>query len=103
MSIKDIIKGKKYWWAHVARIKALPPDYRIVYQEMQQYFFKVGPVDLADGRLLAELLDFFEESAAEGRTATEVVGTDVAAFADNLIKDTPTYADLYRASRTRQK
>ncbi|MEK8174547.1 DUF1048 domain-containing protein [Streptomyces sp. M19] len=52
MGIQDIIEGKKQWRAHTARVKALPPDYRIVYKEMQKYLFKVGPVDLTDGPLL---------------------------------------------------
>lgn len=49
MSIQDIIEGKKQWRAHMARVKALPPDYQIVYKEIQKYLFKVGPVDLPDG------------------------------------------------------
>lgn len=40
MSIRDIIEGKKAWWAHTARVKALPGDYQIVYHEMQKYFFR---------------------------------------------------------------
>jgi DNA-binding ferritin-like protein (Dps family) len=39
VGIRDIIEGKRQWRAHVARVKALPPDYRIVYQEMQRYLF----------------------------------------------------------------
>jgi DNA-binding ferritin-like protein (Dps family) len=98
MGIQDIIEGKRQWRAHVARVKALPPDYRIVYQEMQRYFFKVGPVDLHEGRLLSGLLDFLEEGAASGKGVLELVGTDVAAFSDDLIKDSRTYADLYQES-----
>ena len=98
MGIQDIIEGKKQWRAHVARIKALPPDYRIVYKEMQKYLFKVGPVDLADGRLLAEIVDFFSEGAAAGKGVLELIGTDVAAFCDDLIKDSRTYADVYQES-----
>jgi DNA-binding ferritin-like protein (Dps family) len=82
----------------VARVKALPPDYRIVYREMQKYLFKVGPVDLPDGRLLPELVDFFEEGVAAGKGVLELIGTDVAAFCDDLIKDSRTYADLYQES-----
>ncbi|WP_327590460.1 DUF1048 domain-containing protein [Nonomuraea sp. NBC_00507] len=48
MGIQDIIEGKKQWRAHMARVNALPPDYRIVYKEIQRYFFKVGPVGLTD-------------------------------------------------------
>ncbi|MET8852305.1 DUF1048 domain-containing protein [Amycolatopsis sp. NPDC004625] len=97
MGIQDIIEGKKQWRAHQARVKALPPDYRIVYQEMQKYLFKVGPVDL-EGNLLPGIVDFFEESAATGRGVLEVIGEDVAAFCDDLIKDSPTYADVYQES-----
>ncbi|THA80074.1 DUF1048 domain-containing protein [Streptomyces sp. A0592] len=96
MGIRDIIEGKKQWRAHTARVKALPPDYRIVYGEVQKYFFKVGPVDLADGSLLPGMVDFFEEGAAAGKGVLELIGTDVAAFADGLVQGTPTYADVYQ-------
>ncbi len=98
MSIHDIIEGKKQWRAHMARVKALPPDYQIVYKEMQRYYFKVGPVDLLDGSLLSGIVDFFEEGVAAGRGVLELVGDDVAAFADELIKDSRTYADIYQGS-----
>jgi DNA-binding ferritin-like protein (Dps family) len=96
VSIQDIIEGKKQWRAHVARVKALPPDYQIVYKEMQKYLFKVGPVSLSDGPLLPGIVDFFEEGVAEGKGVLELIGTDVAAFCDDLIKDSPTYADAYQ-------
>jgi DNA-binding ferritin-like protein (Dps family) len=98
VSIQDIIEGKKQWRAHVARVKALPPDYQIVYREMQKYLFKVGPVDLADGGLLAGIVDFFTEGAAAGKGVLELIGNDVAAFCDDLIKDSRTYAEVYQES-----
>lgn len=98
MGIQDIIEGKKQWRAHMARVKALPPDYRIVYKEMQRYLFKVGPVDLFEGDLLSGIVDFFEEGAATGRGVLELIGDDVAAFCDGLVKDSRTYADIYQES-----
>lgn len=98
MGIQDIIEGKKQWRAHAARVKALPPDYQIVYQEMQRYLFKVGPIDLADGDLLAGIVDFFSEGAAAGKGVLELIGNDVAAFCDDLIKDSRTFADVYQES-----
>lgn len=74
--------------------------YQIVYKEMQRYLVKVGPVDLAGGRLLPGIVDFFEEGAAAGKGVLELLGTDVAAFCDDLIKDSPTYADVYQESLT---
>ncbi|MGI5157960.1 DUF1048 domain-containing protein [Microbispora sp. CA-102843] len=98
MGIQDIIEGKKQWRAHMARVKALPPDYQIVYKEIQKYVFKVGPVDLLDGPLLSGIVDFFEEGVAANRGVLELIGNDVAAFCDDLIKDSRTYADIYLES-----
>jgi DNA-binding ferritin-like protein (Dps family) len=98
VGIQDIIEGKKQWRAHMARVKALPPDYQIVYKEIQRYLFKVGPVDLPDGRLLSGIVDFFEEGVAAGKGVLQLTGNDVAAFCDNLVKDSPTYAGIYQES-----
>ena len=100
MSIQDIIEGKKKWRAHMARVKALPQDYQIVYKEIQNYLFKVGPVDLTTDEtgLLSGIVDLFAEGAALGKGVLEVTGSDVAAFCDDLIKDSKTYADVYQES-----
>jgi DNA-binding ferritin-like protein (Dps family) len=96
VGIHDIIQGKREWRAHMARVKALPPDYQIVYKEIQKYFFKIGPVELAD--LLSGILDFFQEGVAAGKGVLELIGDDVAAFCDDLVKDSRTYADIYQES-----
>lgn len=98
MGIRDIIEGKREWRAHMARVKALPPDYQIVYKEIQKYFFKIGPVELVEGSLLSGILDFFEEGVAADKGVMELIGDDVAAFCDDLIKDSRTYADIYQES-----
>ena len=92
MGIQDIIEGKKQWRAHLARVKALPPDYQIVYKEIQRYIFKVGPIDWPG------IIDFFEEGVAAGKGVLELIGDDVAAFCDDLVKDSRTYADVYQES-----
>jgi Uncharacterized protein conserved in bacteria len=99
MSIQDIIEGKKEWRAHIMRVKTLPKDYQIVYKEIQKYLFKVGPVELTEGTdLLSGIVDLFEEGANLGKGVLEVTGSDVAAFCDNLIKESKTYADIYQES-----
>ncbi len=95
MSIRDLIEGKKAWRAHMARVKALPQDYQIVYKEMQKYLFKVGPVDFNEMTdVLAGIVELFEEGAAVGKGVLEVTGRDVATFCDDLIKGAKTYADV---------
>jgi len=103
VGIQDIIEGKKQWRAHMARVRALPPDYQIAYKEIQRYLFKVGPVDLTDGHLLSGIVDFFEEGVADGKGVLDLIGRDVAAFCDDLIKDSPTYADIYQESVRREQ
>ena len=99
MSIQDIIEGKKKWRAHVARVKALPQDYQIVYKEIQKYLFKVGPLELTNGiGLLSGIVDLFEEGVAIGKGVLDVTGRDVAAFCDDSIKDSKTYYDSYKES-----
>lgn len=103
MSIEDIIKSKKEWRAHMARVKALPQDYQIVYKEIQKYLFRVGPVEMTDGLtdgtdLFSGVVDLFEEGAAVGKGVLEVTGRDVAAFCDDLIKDSKTFAGLLQES-----
>ncbi len=95
MRIQDIIEGKKEWRAHMARVKALPQEYQIVYKEIQKYLFKVGPVELTEGTgVLSGIVDLFEEGATSGKGVLDVTGRDVAAFCDDLIKDSRTYADV---------
>jgi DNA-binding ferritin-like protein (Dps family) len=93
VGIQDVIEGKKQWRAHMARVKALPPDYQIVYKEIQRYLFKVG-----GGTLLSGIVDFFEEGVVAGKGVLELIGNDVAAFCDDLVKDSRTCADIHQES-----
>lgn len=103
MSIQDIIEGKREWRAHMERVKALPQEYQFVYKELQKYLFKVGPVELTEGTgLLTGIVDLFEEGAALGKGVLEVTGSDVAAFCDDLIKDSITYTDIYQETANQE-
>jgi DNA-binding ferritin-like protein (Dps family) len=48
------------------------------------------------------VVDFFEEGAARRQGVLDLVGSDVAAFCDDLVKDAPTNADLYQQSARRE-
>jgi DNA-binding ferritin-like protein (Dps family) len=99
LSIHDIVEGKRQWRAHMARVRALPRDYRIVYKEIQKYLFKVGPIELAGPDLLPGIVDFFEEGAAAGTGVLDLIGTDVAAFCDDLIAGSTTHAHQLSTTR----
>jgi DNA-binding ferritin-like protein (Dps family) len=93
--LKKIIGDKKEWKAMEVRAKALPKDYQVVYREIQQYVWKSSGLESID--LFKGLLDLFEEGAANGRSALEITGNDVAAFCDELIGGgAKTYIDRWR-------
>lgn len=92
--LKKIIGDKKEWKAMEARAKALPRDYRVVYDEIKQYVWKssgLGAIDIFRG-----LLDLFEEGAANGKRVLEITGDDVAAFCDELLRGEKTYTENWR-------
>ena len=93
--LKKILGDKKEWRSMEKRAKALPKDYQVVYDGIKHYIWKssgLGSVDLFKG-----LLDLFEEGVANGRSALEITGENVAAFCDDLIGGgAKTYIDRWR-------
>ena len=47
---------------------------------------------------MSGIVDLFEEGAALGKGVLEVTGKDVAAFCDDLVKDSKTYEDVFQES-----
>ncbi|WP_280771782.1 DUF1048 domain-containing protein [Salipaludibacillus daqingensis] len=102
MSIVEKIIGnlddKREWKAMEARAKTLPSEYRNAYSAIKKYIWTSGgPSDWKEIRLIfGGILDLFEEGAAEGKKVTDLTGENVAAFCDELVKDTKTWRDKYR-------
>lgn len=55
----------------------------------------VGPIDLHEGTLFTGIVDFFEEGVAAPKRILELIGDDVVAFCNDLVKDSLTYADIH--------
>lgn len=102
MSIFEKITGsldeKRKWKAMEERAKALPSEYFNAYNAIKKYMWTFGgPTDWKDiSRIFGGILDLLEEGAAEGKKVTDLTGEDVAAFCDELLKDTKTWLDKYR-------
>ena len=95
------IEDKKEWNAMEARAKALPRDYRVVYNGIKQYFWKgAGPLD-SSMQIFKGLLDLFEEGSANGKSVLEITGDDVAAFCDELLRGEKTFAENLRKTLNR--
>ncbi|MFA5134259.1 MAG: DUF1048 domain-containing protein [Patescibacteria group bacterium] len=94
---KKVTGDKKEWRKMEARAKALPNDYRVVYNEIKKYMFRFsagGGMDLVV--ILKDLLGLFEESEANGRPVLSITGKDVASFCDELLKSAKTYPENWR-------
>lgn len=93
------LDDKREWKAMEARAKALPSEYRNAYNAIKKYLYTSGGLtDWKDiSRIFGGILDLLEESAAEGKKITDFTGEDVAAFCDELVKDSKTWQDKYRA------
>jgi DNA-binding ferritin-like protein (Dps family) len=87
----------------MARVEALPADYRYVFKEIQKHMWMFAA---GDGYDMMEvhygLIDLFECGVAEGKSVLEVTGDDVAEFCDELLKTTKTYTEDWRAKLNRQ-
>lgn len=97
-SLKNIKNDKEEYKKYVERIKALPEDYRFVYEKIGKYMWSLsGGGDGYDMiALQSDLLELFEMSAAEGKKVVDVTGEDVAAFCDDLLRNAKTYTENMR-------
>jgi DNA-binding ferritin-like protein (Dps family) len=97
--LNRLIGDKKEWKRMEARARALPRDYRVVYDAMKQYMWRFTSGDGMDiVEILKDVLEQFEAAAAEGKGALEVTGDDVAAYCDDLLRGTRSFADRWRES-----
>lgn len=76
------------------RAKALPKEYAKAYKEIKKYIFNTsGILSMQPLRTLVEL---FEEAAANDQKVVDVLGTDVAGFADELVKGEKSWMDAQK-------
>lgn len=102
-NISKIIKSKQEYNRQMARVKALPEDYQYVFKEIQSHMWQfVSGAGYDMMEVQYGLLELFEEGAAEGKGVLEVTGEDVAAFVDELLKNTRTYTDDWRKQLNRK-
>lgn len=99
---KKIMEGKREYRQQVARVNALPEDYRYVFKKIQAHMWRFAAGDGYDMVALHDgLLDLFEEGAAAGRPVLEITGEDVAGFVDELLKSVKTYTESWREKLNR--
>ena len=95
--IKAIIgdfADKKDYRQNEKRAKALPTEFAEAYKDIRNYLWNTsGVMTIEPFKMLVEM---FEEAAADGKQVKDIVGSDVATFADELVRGEKSYFDQQR-------
>jgi DNA-binding ferritin-like protein (Dps family) len=89
MFISKVIGDKRRWRQYKARSKQLPDDYRATVEALERYLMYRGMVTNGEimATMLEDLLDLFEQSAANGTPIREIVGDDPVEFAEAFLQN----------------
>lgn len=95
--IKKLVEDKKEYKEQMARVAALPKDYRFVFEKIQGYMWSFASGDGSDMlKAQYELIELFEAGAADGKYVLDLTGEDVAGFCDEFMRDTKKWTDNFR-------
>jgi DNA-binding ferritin-like protein (Dps family) len=87
--IFGMLEEKREWRRTQARARALPVEYKTAYIEIRDYLFRTSGIETIEP--LKVLVDMLEEAAANDKRVLDVVGPDVATFADELVRGQQSY------------
>ena len=99
---KYVRQEKRRYRQMQSRAKALPEEYGFVYRKIEHYMWNhAGGDGMEMIPVLADLLDLLEAGAADGKRVLDVTGTDVAAFCDELLRNTTTWTGHWHEALNR--
>jgi DNA-binding ferritin-like protein (Dps family) len=86
--MSKVIGPKRQWWQYKARARQLPASYRTALDALERYLNYMGGMD--DGTAMyADLVDLFEQSAANGTPIRQIVGEDPVEFIETFVRNYP--------------
>ena len=88
---------------YLARIKALPKDYQVVYNGISDYMWSSGVGGSSVTETLFDVLAALEDGATDNRDIFSITGKNVIEFADNLLRELPekTWMDKIKADKNK--
>ncbi|HET9649641.1 MAG TPA: DUF1048 domain-containing protein [Microlunatus sp.] len=91
MFISKLIGEKKRWRQYKARKAQLPPNYRAAIDGIERYLMYAGGGGDGSGwaTMLEDLVDLFEQSAADGTPIRAIVGDDPVEFVEEFVQNYP--------------
>ena len=86
--IAKVVGEKAQWREYKARGKQLPPSYRTALEALERYsmYFGTGGDSTA---LYGDLVDLFEQGAADGTPVRDIVGEDPVEFIEAFVRNYP--------------
>lgn len=80
---------KRRWREYQARKQALPPNYRTAIDATERYLTYFGAISKGEVvvRMLEDLLDLFEQSAADGVGVRDIFGEDPVGFVETFLRN----------------
>lgn len=102
-NIKRMIEEKREYKQQMARVEAMPEDYKFVFKKIQghMWMFAAGAgYDMMD--VHNDLVELFESGIANGKKVLEITGEDVATFCEELLSNCKTYTENWKDKLNRE-
>lgn len=88
--ISKVIGEKRPWWQYNARKRQLPTSYRTAIDAVERYLMYFGRGDGTGwASMLEDLVELFEQSAANRTPIREIVGEDPVEFVEAFVRNYP--------------
>jgi DNA-binding ferritin-like protein (Dps family) len=86
--ISKVVGEKRDWRKYKERVRQLPPNYRSAVDALERYLMYLGGG--GDGTAIyADLVDLFEQSAANQVPIRQIVGDDAVEFIETFVRNYP--------------
>jgi DNA-binding ferritin-like protein (Dps family) len=87
--ISKVIGPKRRWRAYKARSRQLPASYRTAVDALERYLNYFGGAGSDSPAIYEDLIDLFEQGAANGTPVREIVGEDPVEFVEEFVRNYP--------------
>jgi len=87
--IAKVIGPKRQWREYKARGRQLPASYRTALDALERYLNYYGGTGGDGTALYGDLIDLFEQSAANGTPIRDIVGEDPVEFIETFVRNYP--------------
>jgi len=87
--VATLIGPKRQWWEYKARVQKLPESYRTALEAIERYLNYCGGAGGDGTAMFADLLELFEQSAANETPIREIVGDDPVEFVETFVRNYP--------------